>query len=223
MSDTRLDQASRRATAALVIAGSVLALTVGAGSCRWPASSGAGSGPPGSATRTAEATGAGMAGVGGSEDDTRQVPRLVEAPAEVTGFFNDAADTVDRYEIYRPSRLPEGFELVEDASEVMGEWTVAAVVARGDMRLLIIQGAWDLGDEPARDLGAAKWGPKDASLLGDVYYAYEEEPHRGKDGYAVITAFPSPSGDTANYMVIGLELPSETVVGVARSMRVVKP
>lgn len=146
-------------------------------------------------------------------------PALVASPPEVTRFFQEAAGKVRGYDVYRPTRLPEGFRLVKESSSVMGEWTVAAVVAGGDRRLLIIEGAWDLGDEPAKDLGQAAWGDEEAVLLGGVYYAYESEPHRGKEGDAVLATLRSASGETANYMVIGLELPTRTVVDVAASMR----
>lgn len=122
----------------------------------------------------------------------------------------------DRLPVFEPTRIPKGFRWLPD--EKVG--AIGVVYGRGTDRIVVIEGAWDLGDPAVRRLGDADFGPLPGRLLGDVPY-FEGRPGDGlygRKGYAVLADFHG----AGNYMVMGLGLTRAEILDVALSMERVK-
>ncbi len=127
--------------------------------------------------------------------------------------YVQAAQQFD-FTLYRPTYLPTDFTYLADESQI-GPDLVAIAYGNGDARLLVIQGIWDIGDDPDMTFSeGGKWGTLDAKYVDGIGFAWEG-PAYGDDAEAVLAHSLEPGDNAA---VMGVGVPAEELRGVAESM-----
>lgn len=88
----------------------------------------------------------------------------MEAPAPASDLYPTAASTAN-FTVYEPTYIPDGFVLLEDERKVAAG-LVGISYGRGDDRLLVLQGVWDLGGDAGKETSTdATFGDMNASVI----------------------------------------------------------
>lgn len=120
--------------------------------------------------------------------------------------------------VYAPATIPAGFTYL-GAESTLHPDLVGIVYAKDDARILVLQGAFDVGEGPERVEGlSASFGPLEAAYYTNARYAWQpESPVYGVEGEAVL------AGDgAASYELFGSGVSREDLLAIAASMRLVQ-